>query len=68
MAHMRARITLADFAMFVPALAHFNEAETCACRWTEKDIKPSVQTLYIKQYSKSFAESRSYDKPLERKK
>ena len=54
MAHMRARITLADFAMFVPALAHFNEAETCACRWTEKDIKPSVQTFIYQTILKVF--------------
>ena len=68
-AHMRARITLADFAMFVPALAHFNEAINLRMSLDGKGYQTKCIDIYISNNTQSlFAESRSYDKPLERKK
>ena len=46
MAHMRARITLADFAMFVPALAHFNEAVNLRMSLDGKGYQTKCTDIY----------------------
>lgn len=53
MAHMRARITLADFAMFVPALAHFNEAINLRMSLDGKGYQTKCTDIYISNNTQS---------------
>lgn len=53
MAHMRARITLADFAMFVPALAHFNEAINLRMSLDGKGYQTKCIDIYISNNTQS---------------
>lgn len=53
MAHMRARITLADFAMFVPALAHFNEAVNLRMSLDGKGYQTKCTDIYISNNTQS---------------
>lgn len=53
MAHMRARITLADFAMFVPALAHFNEAINLRMSLDGKGYQTKCTDIYISNKTQS---------------
>ena len=53
MAHMRARITLADFAMFVPALAHFNETINLRMSLDGKGYQTKCTDIYISNNTQS---------------
>lgn len=53
MAQMRARITLADFAAFVPSLAHFNEAINLRMSFDGKGYQTKCTDIYLSNNSQS---------------
>lgn len=53
MAQMRARITLADFAMFVPTLAHFNEAVNLRMSLDGKGYQTKCTNIYLSNNTQS---------------